>query len=78
MVLFESSLQSEKIRILLVDEQHTQELFLGNLLGQIEALDFQLTWCRTAAKALRTVRMNHVLMSLLPIIGGAIMVKVIS
>jgi len=55
MVLFESGLQGEKVRILLVDEQHTEELFLESLLRQIEGLDFELTWCRTTAKALRAL-----------------------
>jgi len=55
MVFFESSLQGEKTRILLVDEQHTEELFLENLLSQIEGLSFELTWCRTTAKALRAL-----------------------
>lgn len=55
MVLFENSLQGEKVRILLVDEQHTEELFLDNLLRQVEGLDFELTWCRTTAKALRAL-----------------------
>ncbi len=55
MVLFENRLQSEKIRILLVEEQHTEELFLDNLLGQIDGLDYELTWCRTTAKALRAL-----------------------
>ncbi|MEH6358749.1 MAG: GGDEF domain-containing response regulator [Pseudomonadales bacterium] len=55
MVLFENSLQNEKIRILLVDEQHTEELFLEDLLRQIDGLDFELTWCRTTAKALRAL-----------------------
>lgn len=55
MVLFENRLQSEKIRILLVEEQHTEELFLDNLLSQIDGLDYELTWCRTTAKALRAL-----------------------
>lgn len=55
MVLFENSLQDEKVRILLVEEQHTEELFLDNLLCQIDGLDYQLTWCRTTAKALRAL-----------------------
>ncbi|EGG98336.1 GGDEF domain/EAL domain protein [gamma proteobacterium IMCC2047] len=55
MVLFENRSPSEKIRILLVEEQHTEELFLNNLLGQIEGLDYELTWCRTTAKALRAL-----------------------
>lgn len=55
MVLFENSLQGERVRILLVDDQHTEELFLDNLLHQIEGLDYELTWCRTTAKALRAL-----------------------
>jgi len=55
MVLFDNSLQGEKVRILLVDEQHTDELFLESLLRQIEGLDFELKWCCTTAKALRAL-----------------------
>ena len=55
MVLFENSLQRERVRILLVDEQHTEQLFMDNLLQQIEGLDYELTWCRTTAKALRAL-----------------------
>jgi len=55
MVLFENRLQNEKVRILLVEEQHTEELFLDSLLRQIDGLDYELTWCRTTAKALRAL-----------------------
>lgn len=52
---FEHSTLNEKVRVLLVEEQHTEELFLDNLLGQIDGLEYELTWCRTTAKALRAL-----------------------
>ena len=38
MVLFENSLQNEKNRILLVDEQHTEELFLRTYFVRLTVL----------------------------------------
>ncbi len=43
------------VKILLVNDQHTERLFLESLLQQIEGLTYSLTWCRTVGKALRAL-----------------------
>lgn len=55
MNIFEQSMRDEVVRILLVNDQHTEQLFLDYLLQQIEGLDYELTWCRTVGRALRTL-----------------------
>ncbi len=47
--------QGELVKILLVNDQHTERLFLESLLQQIEGLTYSLTWCRTVGKALRAL-----------------------
>ncbi len=49
------SQQSEPVKILLVNDQHTERLFLESLFQQIEGFHYSLVWCRTAGKALRAL-----------------------
>jgi len=53
MNIFEQNLRDEVVHILVVNDQHTERLFLDYLLRQIEGLDYELTWCRTVGRALR-------------------------
>ncbi len=53
MELIDKSLQDESVRILFVNDQHTEKLHLEYTLQQLEGLSFQLTWCSTIGKALR-------------------------
>lgn len=55
MDLLEQSLRGELVRILLVNDQHTERLFLDHILQQIDGLNYELTWCRTVGKALRAL-----------------------
>lgn len=47
--------QNEPVKILLVNDQQTERLFLESLLQQIEGFNYSLVWCRTAGKALRAL-----------------------
>ncbi len=53
MGLLEQCLQGDQVRILLVNEQHSEKLHLDYTLRQIDGLTHKLTWCRTVGKALR-------------------------
>jgi diguanylate cyclase (GGDEF)-like protein len=55
MGLIEQCLQGEHVRILLVNEQHSEKLHLDYTLHQIEGLNHSLSWCRTVGKALRNL-----------------------
>ncbi len=55
MSLLEQSLRGELVRILLVNDQHTEQLFLDYHLQQVDGLSYELTWCRTVGKALRAI-----------------------
>ena len=55
MNILEQSIRSELVRILLVNDQHTERLFLDYVLQQIEGLNYELTWCCTVGKALRVL-----------------------
>ncbi|MCF7982589.1 MAG: GGDEF domain-containing response regulator [Pseudomonadales bacterium] len=43
------------MRILLVNDQHTERLLLDHFLRQIEGLNYELTWCCSVGKALRAL-----------------------
>jgi len=53
MNLLEDYLHQENVRVLLVNDQHTEHLFLRDLLNQIDGLNFELIWCRSVGRALR-------------------------
>ena len=55
MELIDKSLRGERVRLLFVNDQHTEKLLLDHTLQQLEGLNYELTWCSTAGKALRTL-----------------------